>query len=1308
MNENPAKLSASMLAAPAPLTVLMLVTILLVSAPSLNRSSAPPVSSGASKDVKIVDLPQSVPPSAALHALLDYHGDLPGVSPSRSANSSADAQSPIAYYLQELQQLKQHSSQTDGMKQLQCLIALVPDPLDSHFPLTFDNAISSLHQAFRDHGYVRDRQAFLWQYAAKGDATTATPWRDQPSALLFRKTIASDPAAPAASQLVLVLLVGETPTTGVHRPAMIRALDFALANQLSLGDDPASASIPIIGPTFSGTSPSLQLCLHEWWAMSLMEQVASQNKKSFRQVDVPIVSGSATQAVNQKFLSLELEARPVVEGRDKYPLKTTFHATVLPDVAAQELLLKHLVEHNAIKLERIAVLTEDTAYGATAVKPGVGGVRVIPFPLSLSRMRSEYQKSERATAPSEAAAAKLNVQRRHVTLESESTIKAIDAIPTFSSVTPATADLAMARILEKIKQEEIQAVGIVATDVQDVLFLAKQVRMYAPDVLLFTTESEVLYTHSDLVGYLRGMLVASTYPQSIRVDGWFGKDVDRPVDLAFPSASSHGVYNAALGQLNALVPEHQRRRLYGYQMPLSHQLGRPPLWLSVVTETGMWPIDVQPIDRLSQNTSEIAANYLLPAPGKAAEDSRFSLVSVSRVPSLCFAIPGAAIIGLISLRRGMRPKRGAMNQWMARNLVTVSEIETPLLTSIQFNRQVVITVSLLGIALVQCLLLSPLLSYWTSWLWLKDSMPFSFDNYLSPWHAAADFAILTFCLVVLISSLSVTTAIIAQLRRHVQSSQKGIGTSLKSLSLLGLFVALLIVIAVSLRPLWATPLELVLFIDRAGELTSGVSPTMPMVAIIAGMLIWALCHWSRSYMVEDSRLVPLISSEIPCSVEPQQSSPNIPGKPSKARKGASSVNPPPSAAPSFAATTGAANGPDDDAQSILQLSTAELGRKLSELRQNVENLRSLKLSKQDILFTALVLLNAMYLFFHWVRTFEGWLYDCSLMVFSWLSLALFLVLYLYIKSICESLLSVLRTAAQHPIVTAFERTPQRFRDKVSEQLLCPIPDANDLNQKMRYFLKASKGLDEPAASQAQELVARYERLARDSADRNWVASAKGANADQLAMIKQRWQEICRLRWELATFTSQHIVPKLCAYWLAKENASTKEAKGSASDKTATTSAAKTAEPAEPAPDQPAQTQAAAKDVWSSAADAELYLAIELMSMIRVTFVFMRCALIALIGMLIAYMVALQSYPFVIRTTIQSSLTWISFWVVGSLVILMVKFNRDEVMSRIGNSTPNRFQLDGTFMKPLLTYVALPVLGIVAIQFRASRASCLAG
>ncbi len=49
-------------------------------------------------------------------------------------------------------------------------------------------------------------------------------------------------------------------------------------------------------------------------------------------------------------------------------------------------------------------------------------------------------------------------------------------------------------------------------------------------------------------------------------------------------------------------------------------------------------------------------------------------------------------------------------------------------------------------------------------------------------------------------------------------------------------------------------------------------------------------------------------------------------------------------------------------------------------------------------------------------------------------------------------------------------------------------------------------------------------------------------------------------------------------------------------------------------------------------------------------------------------------------------------------MVMVQLNRNEVLSRIGKSVPNRFQLDGNFVKPLLTYVALPILGLLTIQF----------
>ncbi len=54
------------------------------------------------------------------------------------------------------------------MQRLKCLIALVPDPLDSHLPLTFDNRHQFDRSAFRDQGFVRDRQSFLWQYGSKG------------------------------------------------------------------------------------------------------------------------------------------------------------------------------------------------------------------------------------------------------------------------------------------------------------------------------------------------------------------------------------------------------------------------------------------------------------------------------------------------------------------------------------------------------------------------------------------------------------------------------------------------------------------------------------------------------------------------------------------------------------------------------------------------------------------------------------------------------------------------------------------------------------------------------------------------------------------------------------------------------------------------------------------------------------------------------------------------------------------------------------------------------------------------------------
>lgn len=1268
MNGNSSKFPASLLAAPTSITVFLLVTVLLMSSAGGNKTGAPNATASAGNESKNGDTQTPLPVSSVLQLLKDYQGESSGLSPSaqsKSGGETAAAKSAndlegtaLSTSLIELKSLKPDEVGVKNIGSLKCLIALVPDPLDSHLPLTFDNAISSIVQAFREHGFVRDRQAFLWQYGGKGasEAALVAPWREQPSAILFRKAVSTGarssrtqlPAAPqnisaqeATSELVLVLLVGETPTAGIHRTAFFRALDFVTANHLSVKDATNRLCVPIIGPTFSGSSDSLQLSIRQWFAR-LPE---THKPERIRHVELQIVSGSATATENKDFLDFKLDGN--------YTLTSKYHATVLPDVATKELLLKHLVVEHGMKPERIAILTEDTAYGSSSNKSTSGSnnsksgsVRVIPFPLSLSRMRSEYQKSEKANGPAgDSAANKLNVQRRNVTLESESTNKAVDAIPTFSSVTPATADLALARILETIKQEEIQAVGIMATDVQDVLFLARQVRMYSPDVLLFTTENEVLYTHSDLANYMRGMLVAATYPLSTRVDGWYRTAGPEQPNLAFPSSSAQGIYNATIGQLNSLLPE--QRPLRGYQMPLSTSQGPPPLWLSVVTEAGIWPVSVMSTGGLEEGAQKAVLSTMFKPPNPEAVAPKFSLVSISRVPSLCFALAGALVIVFSLLHSGKRPRQGRLNKFIAQNLLPFSEIGEPDLTPSQLERRVIITLALLAIALVECLLISPLLLYWTSSSWLSGSRAFSFDNYISPRHAFADGVIVVFCLAVLVVSLGVTLATIFQLAKYIQKISYADGYITKLVVLLGLGLAWMMVIAVAARPALGSNLELVLFLDRAGELASGISPIMPMVAVIVAILIWSLGQWSRSCAGEECFFEP------PFAATDASNTPLAPEAQSISRKPAT-------------VTVGV--------QEVIQLATAGVGRKLEDLRAHAQLPHSFKLRTQDILFCCLVVMNALYLYFHWVSTFEGRLYDSVFMALSAIALVMFLTQFLYLKAICQSLLDLLRTLAQHPILPGFERAPQRLRDKVSDQLFCKVPSESDLNQQMRAFAHACEKLKIKNRAEVKSLMISYAALAVANTELQ-VATGVPAADDNCKIRKERWRKVCKFRTDLAAVTREYILPRLLKYWIDKDSAST---------------------PVDSASTNKSKTVGA--DPWQAQADAELCVVIALLSIIRSAFLFMRNALIALIGMLLCFMVAFQSYPFVIRTSLQSSLTWITCWVAASLVLVMVQLNRNEVLSRIGKSVPNRFQLDGSFVKPMLTYVALPVLGLLTIQF----------
>src|SRR5262249_28076249 len=130
---------------------------------------------------------------------------------------------------------------------LDYLILTIPDPIDSRFDYLFDRVMDATQRAMAAESFVLDRYLLPWfqkvetgtgefEHLVHGSKNAASllngledlPERPrpeepihwlQPGVLLFRKS----PTNNLPPELRLVLLVGETPTSGVHKKAFFSA-----------------------------------------------------------------------------------------------------------------------------------------------------------------------------------------------------------------------------------------------------------------------------------------------------------------------------------------------------------------------------------------------------------------------------------------------------------------------------------------------------------------------------------------------------------------------------------------------------------------------------------------------------------------------------------------------------------------------------------------------------------------------------------------------------------------------------------------------------------------------------------------------------------------------------------------------------------------------------------------------------------------------------------------------------------------------------------------------------------------------------
>lgn len=479
---------------------------------------------------------------------------------------------------------------------LRFLIALVPEPLDSFLPANFDQALQGLQEAYANVHYLSDR---LWLPWDDEEFVSVGAHRRFPGVVLFRQTSGPGPLP----ELATLLLVGESPKSGIHKEAFRNAVRLA-----SIGE-PATATVnlPVLGPSFSGSDESLRLALESPRSPTVHFQIAT---------------GTATASGLEKKLRIRGSAH------------ADFCRAVLPDEIVEESALQYLRKEMGWDRRRVARLVEaDTAYGQRLFEPEgdevpVAGKRqepplLIKFPSGISDLRVAWERNRGWEADQQEA---VKAPKWALDLSLAGHEKPSDLVPKFSPLSVQDNDLALSSLLRNISRERIRYVGILASDVRDKLFLARQIQHFFPDVVLFTLEGDLLYSHPEVGEATEGMLVFSSFP--LVTEG----------QLGFPSSSFPP------GERRQFSSEFHR----GVFQAASYLLGdehvvRPQIWISAVGNGAMWPLARREIPKgaLQQEGVELCGAPL-PADSQTGEIDKQDLAERRDLQVLLFL--GALIL----------------------------------------------------------------------------------------------------------------------------------------------------------------------------------------------------------------------------------------------------------------------------------------------------------------------------------------------------------------------------------------------------------------------------------------------------------------------------------------------------------------------------------------------------------------------------------------------------------------------------------------------------------------------------------------
>ena len=461
------------------------------------------------------------------------------------------------------------------VKNLTTLIATIADPLHTRMAVETDRELDAIQQAAYHSGWELATQWLPWTFKANLAAASMSSTTEDldiekyPGLLVFRQHFTS---TSITSKLLLIFVVGETPTAGING----YQFEFARRSICKMWPDHPHR-IAVMGPKFSGSF------------LSLTKFIGEDTEAHHYDIRAGSVSNMTYAATMLETLSAQKGYS--IDGATQCKRSITFHASTLPSNSFTKQFWQ-LAHHGwGYGHEQLAELIEDqSGFSFQPLHRGkhrpeeesLDNIITYRYPRNIAQLRNSYsdvafsngQKQDESTTPA-------------VEFSLKDTQSGEDTFPIFSTNhTPVSQNAILEQIVGNLNHRHVRVVSLTSTNVFDTIFLAKVIARYCPDTRIVLSGTDLLFVEEANTGSLTGVMAISPFPTFPEGSRW--ADPEQKDITTFAESDSIGDFNATLSLLDASPDRAQ---------PFEGSIATKPNdflepWLLVLSRSGWLPVDL--------------------------------------------------------------------------------------------------------------------------------------------------------------------------------------------------------------------------------------------------------------------------------------------------------------------------------------------------------------------------------------------------------------------------------------------------------------------------------------------------------------------------------------------------------------------------------------------------------------------------------------------------------------------------------------------------------------------------------------------